>query len=108
MSLIGQNANPPSEPILEEPDYEQIVEPVVAAQSHKKKSGLIAIFAAVAVIAVLLICLLPNETKTIDNDLGSATNTPVVDDSTNEAPEVDPSRYKHSVYLGTSIHRHSC
>lgn len=89
VSLMEQNVTPPSEPASEEPEYEQIVEPVVAAQSHKKKSGLIAVFAAVAVVAVLLICLLPKGTKPIDNDLGSATNTPVVDDGTNEFPEVD-------------------
>jgi len=89
VSLIEQNATPPSEPTSEETEYEQIVEPVVTAQSHKKKSGLIAIFAAVAVVAVLLICLLPKGTKPIDNDLGSVTNTPVVDDGTNEFPEVD-------------------
>ena len=89
VSLIEQNATPPSEPTSEETEYEQIVEPVVAAQSHKKKSGLIAIFATVAVVAVLLICLLPKGTKPIDNDLGSVTNTPVVDDGTNELPKVD-------------------
>ena len=89
VSLIEQNATPPSEPTSEETEYEQIVEPVVTAQSHKKKSGLIAIFAAVAVVAVLLICLLPKGTKPIDNDLGSLSNTPVVDDGTNEFPEVD-------------------
>ena len=89
VSLMEQNVTPPSEPTSEETEYEQIVEPVVAAQSHKKKSGLIAIFAAVAVVAVLLICLLPKGTKPIDNDLGSVTNTPVVDDGTNEFPEVD-------------------
>jgi len=65
VSLVEQNVAPPPEPTSEEPEYEQIVEPVVAAQSHKKKSGLIAIFAAVAVVAVLLICLLPKGTKPI-------------------------------------------
>ena len=89
VSLIEQNATPPSEPTSEETEYEQIVEPVVTAQSHKKKSGLIAIFATVAVVAVLLICLLPKGTKPIDNDLGSLSNTPVVDDGTNELPKVD-------------------